>query len=141
VPKTREARYLHGTHLHTPNPSHVMLTPQPTEAGAAQTPAPHNHDRPPSTRLAHDCSLGGLRVTTLRRRRIVPGRRDDPPAAPASRATARGVDRGLKGTDDDSTPNHCHEPLLMRWTGGAMGVQDRQPRPATRTTSSKAPRR
>ena len=37
---------------------------------------------------------------------------------PASRATARGVDRGWNDTEaHDSTLDHRHEPLLVGWKG------------------------
>jgi hypothetical protein len=55
-----------------------------------------DHPAPASTPV-HDCSLGGQRVTTLQRHRIAPGCHDDPPATPAPRATARGVDHGWNG--------------------------------------------
>jgi hypothetical protein len=44
-----------------------------------------------------------------------------PPPAPASQTTACGVDCGSKDDDTkpdhDSTPYHCHEPLLVGWKG------------------------
>jgi hypothetical protein len=51
-------------------------------------------------------------------------RRRNTPPAPASRATAHGVDHGWN--DDDtygSTPDHCHEPLHMGWKGVLREVQ------------------
>ena len=37
---------------------------------------------------------------------------------PASQATAHRVDHGWNDTEaHDSTPDHCHKPLLMGWKG------------------------
>ena len=46
---------------------------------------------------------------------------------PASRATARGVDRGWNDTEaHDSTPDRRHEPLLVGWKGVLREVRVRE---------------